>query len=212
MKIFVTIGHVFTGAWQLKGFRALCLALFDQLEVVESIMARLGSETLKLLERVLTRRAVGAVCFQDDIAYTSGLMIRPEALRTLFFPWLQKAADLCHSSGRPLILHSDVKVDSVILGILAAGVGVLHPIEPKCMDIAAVKRAYGDRLALMGNLDLGYTLSRGTPEEVRAAVRDLIRMVAPGGGFLLGSANSITDYVPLVNYQALLDAASEFGV
>ena len=79
------------------------------------------------------------------------------------------------------------------------------------MDIAAVKRQYGDRLALLGNLDLGYTMTRGTPAEVRQAVRELMRDVAPGGGYLLGSANSITNYVPLENFRAMLAAGREFG-
>jgi uroporphyrinogen decarboxylase len=90
-------------------------------------------------------------------------------------------------------------------------VDVLHPIEPKCMDIVAVKKEFGDRIALMGNVYLGYTLTRGTPAEVRAEVKFLIQNVAPGGGYLLSSANSITNYVPLENYQALLDATREYG-
>ena len=49
------------------------------------------------------------------------------------------------------------------------------------------------------------------PFEVRAEVKFLIQNVAPGGGYLLSSANSITNYVPLENYQALLDATREYG-
>lgn len=79
------------------------------------------------------------------------------------------------------------------------------------MDIVKVKAEYGDRLALIGNLDLGYTLTRGTPQEVRDEVRYLIKHVAQGGGFLLGSANSVTNYVPLENYRAMLEATSEYG-
>ncbi|MGW8250995.1 MAG: uroporphyrinogen decarboxylase family protein [Anaerolineales bacterium] len=116
-----------------------------------------------------------------------------------------------YSAGRPLIFHSDGLLDQVLPDIIAAGVDALHPIEPKCMDIAAVKKAYGDRLALVGNLDLGYTLTRGTPQEVRDEVRYLIQNVAPGGGYLLGSANSVTNYVPLENYQAMLEAALDYG-
>jgi uroporphyrinogen decarboxylase len=102
-------------------------------------------------------------------------------------------------------------LDLVVPDIIAAGIDALHPIEPKCMDIVKVKQQYGDRLALIGNLDLGYTLTRGTPEEVREAVLYLVKNVAPGGGFLLGSANSVTNYVPLKNYRAMLDATFEYG-
>jgi uroporphyrinogen decarboxylase len=79
------------------------------------------------------------------------------------------------------------------------------------MDIRKVKREYGKRLCLMGNLDLGYTLTRGTPAEVEAEVKERIRTIAPGGGYCLGSSNSVTEYVPLANYNAMREAAFKYG-
>ena len=211
MKALVTIGHVFTGAWQLMGFEAFCVALIEDPELVLEIVERLGRESLELLDRLLALDIVGAICLQDDIAYTNGLMVSLPMLRRIFFPWLASAIERCHAAGRPAILHSDGDVRQAIPDLIACGLDALHPIEPKCMDIVAVKRQFGDHLALLGNIDLGYTLTRGTPAEVRDAVRDLMRDVAPGGGYLIASANSITNYVPLANFRALLDAAREFG-
>lgn len=211
MGVIATFGHIFTTAWQLMGFEAFCLNLLDDVKIVQEVMGRLGQETISLLERVLAYDSVNALWFQDDIAYTNGLMISPQGLRELFFPWLAQIAALCHARGLPLIFHSDGKLDEVLPDIVAAGVDALHPIEPKCMNIVTVKQEYGDRLALIGNLDLGYTLTRGSPDEVREEVRYLIKNVAPGGGYMLGSANSITDYVPIENYRAMLKAAFEFG-
>jgi len=211
MKVVVTFGHIYTMAWQLMGFESFCLCLLDDLPLVKDIIDRLGEQTMRLLEKVLSYPCVGAVCFQDDIAYTNGLMVSPELLRRIFFPWLRRAAEICHAVDRPLLYHSDGLLDPVIPDIIAAGVDALHPIEPKCMDIVEVKAQYGDQLALIGNLDLGYTLTRGTPQEVRTEVRYLIKHVAPGGGFLLGSANSVTNYVPLENYKAMLSATFEYG-
>jgi uroporphyrinogen decarboxylase len=66
-------------------------------------------------------------------------------------------------------------------------------------------------LSLVGNVDLSYTLTRGSPEEVDAEVRDLIRDLAPGGGYALASANSIPDYVPWENFVALHSAWLKYG-
>jgi uroporphyrinogen decarboxylase len=211
MKAVTTFGHIFTAAWQLMGFEHFCITLLEDPRLVQTIMERLGSESMLLLEKILAQDCVGAVCIQDDIAYSSGLMVSPTLLRKYFFPWLHRAAEIAHGFGRPLIYHTDGDVSRMMKDIIAAGVDVLHPIEPKCMDIVAVKKEFGDRIALMGNVDLGYTLTRGTPAEVRAEVKFLIQNVAPGGGYLLSSANSITNYVPLENYQALLDATREYG-
>lgn len=95
--------------------------------------------------------------------------------------------------------------------IVEAGFTTLHPIEPKPMDIVEVKRKYGHRLSLIGNLDLVYTLTRGTPAEVEAEVRERIRTLASGGGYAVGSANSVTEYVPQANFNAMREATFKYG-
>ena len=79
------------------------------------------------------------------------------------------------------------------------------------MDINAVKREFGSRLSIIGNIDLGYTLTRGTPEEVRAEVRQRIHDLAPGGGYAVASSNSVPEYVPLANFTAMRQATFEYG-
>jgi uroporphyrinogen decarboxylase len=79
------------------------------------------------------------------------------------------------------------------------------------MDIVELKRQVGHRIALCGNIDLGYTLTRGTPAEVDAEVRERIRALAPGGGYVLGSSNSVPEYVPLENFNAMREACLRYG-
>jgi uroporphyrinogen decarboxylase len=79
------------------------------------------------------------------------------------------------------------------------------------MDIRKLKTQVTGRLALIGNVDLSYTLTRGTPGEVDAEVRGLIRDVAPGGGYALASANSIPEYVPWENCVAMHAAWLKYG-
>ena len=94
---------------------------------------------------------------------------------------------------------------------MECGFSAIQPIEPKAMDIAEVKRQYGKHLALIGNIDLGGVLTMGTPDQVEAQVRQRIAEVGSGGGYLVGSSNSITSYVPLENYRALIEATFRWG-
>ena len=66
-------------------------------------------------------------------------------------------------------------------------------------------------MCLLGNIDLGYTLTRGTPEDVREEVKLRIRQCAPGGGYCVASSNSITEYVPFANFMAMRQATLDFG-
>jgi uroporphyrinogen decarboxylase len=87
----------------------------------------------------------------------------------------------------------------------------LNPIDPMCMDIVALKQRVAGRLGLIGNVDLRYTLTLGTPAEVEAEVKAKIEALAPGGGYCLSSANSVPDYVPFENYLAMRDAWLKHG-
>jgi uroporphyrinogen decarboxylase len=94
--------------------------------------------------------------------------------------------------------------------LIDLGLDALHPIDPTAMDIVEVKRRWGNRLCLFGNVDLEL-LRSGSPEEVRAKARDLLRLLAPGGGYGIGSGNSVPAWARLENYNAMREAALEFG-
>ncbi|MGQ9681634.1 MAG: uroporphyrinogen decarboxylase family protein [Anaerolineae bacterium] len=211
MKIVAYQGHIFTPVWQMMGFETFCFALRDDPALVEALFERVGSLQLAILERVVQFPQVAAVWFPDDIAYTEGLMLAPSVFRRYLFPWLRRMGEACAARDLPWIYHSDGDLTEVIEDLIGCGFNALHPIEAKAMDIVALKRRYVGRLALMGNLDLAYPLSLGTPAEVAAEVKRLLREVAPGGGYCLGSGNSVPEYVPLANYEAMRLTALEWG-
>jgi uroporphyrinogen decarboxylase len=64
---------------------------------------------------------------------------------------------------------------------------------------------------IVGNIDLDYTLPRGTEAEVEAEVRDRIETVGKGGGYMISSANSITDYCKVENVRAMSRAIRKYG-
>jgi uroporphyrinogen decarboxylase len=78
------------------------------------------------------------------------------------------------------------------------------------MDIRTVKRDYSDRICLLGNVDLNI-LGMGTPQDVEAEVRGLIRDVAPGGGYIVTSGNSLAGYLKPENVWALSEAVQKYG-
>jgi uroporphyrinogen decarboxylase len=99
---------------------------------------------------------------------------------------------------------------SFLEDLIGLGIAGLHPLEKGAMDIRAVKQAYGDRICLLGNVDLNL-LGLGTPEEVDREVRELIRDVGPGGGYIITSGNSLAGYLKPTNVVALSDAVRKYG-
>ncbi len=203
-------GDIFTMTWEMMGFETFSMAIFEQPELVERLNTLLGNLVVSMFEFFAESDSVDVLWYSDDIAYNEGLMVSPPILERYFFPWLRKIGDLAKSHEKPLIYHTDGAVLPLIPEFISCGVDALHPIDPKAMSLEEVKSKFGDRLCLIGNVDVDL-LARGTPMEIRDAVRKNIESAGKGGGYVVGSGNSIPEYVNFDNYLAMIQAAREFG-
>jgi uroporphyrinogen decarboxylase len=211
MKLLAQLGYVFMGAWQLMGFENYCLRLADEPELIRAVTDWLGSSQLAVLEVLLQHDCVGTIWMPDDLCYNSGPVVSPRTYREYVYPWYAKMVDRCHKAGIPVGLHSDGDLSRLLPDLVACGFDAIHPFEPPMNDIIAAKRQWGDRIAVAGGIDLKNTLCNGEPEDVEAEVREMAAALAPGGGWLMGSSNSIPNFVPVENYQALLTAGLKYG-
>lgn len=211
MKVTFVLGKIYTPVWMLMGAETFFFSLIENEPLIERMFYQVGKIQFEVFEKAVEFDTVGAVLMPDDIAHNLGLFISPKYLRKYLFPWYKRIGDVCKERGLPYIYHSDGNLWEVMEDIIDAGYNALHPIQPSCMDIKEVKERYGDRLCLIGNINLDYTLTRGAPEEVVAEVRQRIRDIAPGGGYCVASSNSVTNYVPLENFKAMIEAVMEFG-
>jgi uroporphyrinogen decarboxylase len=153
---------------------------------------------------------VAAVWAVDDIAFGSGPMLSLEDLRTFLFPWYEEFGKTCHDAGLHFFYHTDGVVWDLLEDLIAVGVDALHPIDPTCMDIEEAKARVGDRLAIIGNIS-NEILETGTPEEVSELTKKRLRALAPGGGYCLGSGNSVPDWAQITNYRAMVETGLRHG-
>jgi uroporphyrinogen decarboxylase len=211
MGIITGTSGIFESAWMIMGFTTLCTLTYDDPELVAAVMKRVGELLYQVFERSATYPSVGALWISDDIAYTEGLMLKPTFFREHLFPWYKLMGEVCRKHDYPFLYHSDGLLWSVLNDLIEVGFNALQPIEPKAMDIVELKHKVGDKLCLIGNIDLGYTLTRGTPKEVEEEVKERIRTIGPGGGYCVGSSNTVTYYVPLENYIAMIEATRKYG-
>jgi uroporphyrinogen decarboxylase len=211
VKVIAILGKIFTCVWWLMGLEGMSMALVDEPDLVPRLFEKVGQFQFRVFENMLSFDCVGAIWQADDIAFSTQLMVSPRLLRAHLFPWYKEMNRLAHGKGRLAVYHSDGALQAVMEDIIGCGFDGLNPIEPKAMDINEIKGKYGSRISLLGNIDLGYTLTRGTPEEVRKEVRQRIHDLAPGGGYAVASANSVPEYVPLANFNALRGATFDYG-
>lgn len=211
MKAVFLLGKIYTTVWMFMGAETFFNALENDARLVAAMFEKVGRIQYETFLRVVEHPCVGAVLNPDDIAHNTGLLIHPKYLRQYLFPWYKKIGDVCREKGIGFIFHSDGDCTEAMDDLIDCGFHGFNPIQPNCMDIEAVKRKWGKKLCLIGNLNLDSTLTLGRPEDVRAEVYERIRTIGPGGGYMVASSNSITDYVPLANMKALIDATFDFG-
>ena len=210
MKLIVNVGPLFSGIWRCMGLQNFAIACMEQPDLVGRIAEKMGELMVTIAANAAERPYVGAIWLGDDMAYTSGLMVRPEFLRRHVFPFYRRIGDLCRQYDKLFVFHSDGKLLEVFEDLLACGIQAINPNEPASVDIVQLKADWGSRVALIGNVDVDL-LSRGTPDEVTAAVKHLIETVGPGGGYAVSSGNSVAHYTSMANYRALLDAVRLYG-
>lgn len=210
--IAVCIHDAFEYPWFLRGgMDDFFLDTYRNPKLVKGIIETVLDYNVALIEEAADLRA-DFVCSGDDYAYKAGSLISPEQFSEFFQPGLRRVVEAAHEKDLLFLKHSDGDVRPLLDQFLDAGIDALCPLEPAAgMDIGEIKKEYGDRIALVGNIDCSDLLVRGTELEVRSSVKRCISSASPGGGHVLSSSNSIHHDVDPNNYLAMLEALREFG-
>jgi uroporphyrinogen decarboxylase len=160
---------------------------------------------------ILARAGVDILLLDDDVAMSTGLIISPATWREFFKPRLADVIRLAREVQPELIVfyHSDGDFTALVADLVEIGVNVINPLQPDCMDALAIKKRFGDRLALWGAVGTAALWDHGTPAQIRAEVKHRIETLGPAG-LLLSPAYDL-DYTSFENITAFVDAVKEFG-
>lgn len=204
MKIIVTFGHVLEDVTGIMGYETLVYALYDDPDLVEAIFERVAERYISGYETCAQMDCIGALEISDDLGFKTSTMLSPDTLRKYVFPWYKRYCDICHAYNKPLIMHSCGNLQSIMEDLLDCGIDAKHSYEDQILPVTQMKEQYGKKVAVLGGIDVDL-LSRGTEDEIRKRVREVLEVCMPGGGYALGSGNTITNYVPVSNYLAMID-------
>jgi uroporphyrinogen decarboxylase len=148
----------------------------------------------------------------DDVGGKSGPLMSPAHYEEFFLPGLAAVTQKAHEKGACVIKHTDGNVYRLLELFAEAGIDAFHPSDPSAgMDIVEVKRAYGGHFAVCGGIDTGDPLSHWPVSDLVAEVRKRIRELAPGGGWMIASSNTVHSSVRPENYHAMVVATRTYG-
>ena len=212
MKIVAVLPGVFETARGLMGLTGLCYKLQDDPSLVADVFDQVGRVTLQAISDLSALDAVGAVVLAEDMGFKTGLMMSPDHFRELVLPWHRKIARTLHESDKTFILHACGKIEKLMDDLICdIGIDARHSYEDQITPIEEAKRLYGEHIAVLGGVEMDL-LARGSEQEVRKRVREIVSACTPGGGFALGTGNSAANYIRPENFLAMLDEGLRFSL
>ncbi|MBM3310417.1 MAG: uroporphyrinogen-III decarboxylase-like protein [Candidatus Aminicenantes bacterium] len=193
----------------LRGDEQAYVDLVENPEIVRYCLSKLFDlayeNTVRIYERLPGRVTLTYVA--EDLGGQTDLMISVRHVRDFLLPGMKRIIGLAKEAGAYVFHHNDGNCRRVIPDMIEAGIDLLNPIQWRCpgMEREGLKRDFGDKLVFHGAMDNQQTLPFGTPEEVRAEVRDNLRILGEGGGYILAPCHNIQPLTPVENVVAMYE-------
>jgi uroporphyrinogen decarboxylase len=207
--IFSGVGMAFfERAWALRGMQEILIDLVQHPRFVEQLLDRLMELHFVVIDHI-SQHPIDAVYFGDDFGQQRGLIMGPHHWRRYLKPRLREMYACAKKKGFRVMIHSCGDVSEILPDLIEIGVDILNPCQPEAMDLFALKREYGRDITFNGGIGTQWLLPRGTPQQVRDAVRDCIEKLGKDGGYVMEPTKAVLPDVPAENVAALYDAITQ---
>ncbi len=205
----VVVTTIFETAWALRGLERLLMDFVEAPDLADEVLEIPFRYHLTAAER-LTRMGVDMIWLGDDIGQQAGLLMSPRHWRRFLKPRMAELISRIKAINPDLKVayHTDGRVYDLIPELIEIGVDVLNPVQPAAMDCARLKREWGRELCFWGSMDEQHTLPFGTPDDVRAEVRERIAVLGAAGGLILGPTHHVQLDTPLENFWSMVEACT----
>ena len=204
----------FLGTVREGGIAQTLLDLFDHPDYARRLLDRYVEHLAELTRVILEHTRTQAIFVNSN--YSGPPIVSPALYREWDKPVLAAVSAVCHKHDVPLHLHQHGYTAMLLEDLIAAGVDIVCPLlappQGDVTDLAELKRRFGSRIALKGHVDPIGVLLRQSPREVETEVVRCIRAAAPGGGYILGTADSTVLDTPFENIHAFVEAGRRHGV
>lgn len=199
---------VFERAWMLMGMESFFVNIKLNPHRVKELLHGIGRCQVQIAKRYVAA-GIDIAYLGDDYGWQNALMLSPDTWRDFIYPQLADIVQVYKEANIPVALHSCGHIMPIISDLVQSGIDILNPIQALANDVSAIKAKYGDRLTLWGGVDTQHTLSRATPDEVRAVVRQRVKELGQGGGYIVAPDQLLP--LPDENVTAFVQTAQELA-
>lgn len=179
-------------------------------EALDRLLGVLTDYAVELIRGWARWETLDAFFLTDDWGTQQALMISPELWRKFFAARYRRICDEAHRFGLDVIFHSCGNVSAIVGDLIDAGVDVVDPIQPDAMDLKALAREFGGKVAFSGGIS-DQRLARQTPSQVKDEIRATKALLGTAfdNAYLVAPSNMLTPEIPLANLVAMFEACHE---
>ena len=148
----------------------------------------------------------------DDIGMQESIMMSENMYRKWLKPRLTKVISAAKKIKPDIIIqyHSCGFITPLISDLIDAGVDVLNPVQPECMDFKEIHAKFGDKLSFNGTIGTQTTMPFGTPEQIKSEVTRNLKIAGEKGGLFCCPTHMLEPEVPWENIEAYVEACRTF--
>ena len=201
----------YESAWPVFGQVNIFMLMMDDPEAAKDVFETYTDIIVHAARRYLEMGIdFDGAWFFGDMGYRNSTLFSPACYEELIWPAHKRMCDFFNSRGKPIILHSCGKIESLIPKLIEAGFAAIQPLEAKCgQDVRVLKERFGNKITFFGNIDIR-KLS-GTRQDIEEEISSKLPIAMKGGGYIFHSDHSVPPTVSFDNYRYAIELLEKYG-
>ena len=220
-KEYAILGGDWSPFWHdaidLLGMENFFIKMYTEPKIVDAVLRHIMDYYLESSNRIFSEAAdkIDIFFFGNDFGSQTGPLMDDALFRRFVVPHIKNLVNLGHDFNLKVMMHCCGGIRQLIPAMIETGLDALHAVQPSClgMDLAVLKKEFGDRMVFNGCIDSHHVLIEGDPANVKKQTKAVLDIMMPGGGFIAGASHdTILEETPLENVLAMFDTILEHGI
>ena len=198
-------------AWYLRSMENLMMDMAMEDEKAYFLLDLITDKACYRAEK-FAKMGADILGLGDDIGMQSSIMMSEEMYRQWLKPRLAKVIRAAKNVKPDILIsyHSCGFVEPLINDLIEAGIDILNPVQPECMDFEEIHQKYGNRISFNGTIGTQKLMPFGTPDQIKAEVTKNLDLAGEKGGLFCCPTHMLEPEVPWKNIEAYVQACQEY--
>jgi uroporphyrinogen decarboxylase len=203
-RMYIIGFSLFERAWTLRSMPELLIDFMVNKDFANELLDRIVKYNLAVVD-IVSQYDIDCIFYGDDWGQQKGLIMGPGLWREFIKPRLRVMYNQVKQKSMYVAQHSCGDVSEIFPDLIELGLDIYNTFQPEIYDVAKMKSLYGRNITFYGGISTQRLLPNAPPEEVKAEMLSLMKLLGQNGGYIVAPTHSIPNDVPTENILAFLE-------